>query len=359
MLLLGLLKFLPDPDDVVGSDYDQYRKLLDDPHLYAVVQQRKGQITQLGWEVVNYTDSDGRYKEILSVLRRLEFQKIIGEMLNALLLGYSVLEINWKRKEDRIIPIDIIEKPQEWFGFDNENEIKLRKSFGELENLPRMKFLLCQHNATYNNPYGEKLLKKVYWIVNQKEIAGEMWQKLAERYGLPQLIGRYPSTATQADIDRLLENVEKMIEDNITVMSESDQIEYSESAKYNVGETYERLMDYYNAEISKAFLTVTLTTELRRTGSYKAAEIHKEMLEYIGMEDKKLVEKAFNTMLSWYADLNWSPNEKRPRIKLERKERIIESSVDRDQKLREMGVVFSKEYYKKRYNLDEGDFVLQ
>lgn len=42
-------------------------------------------------------------------------------------------------------------------------------------------------------------------------------------------------------------------------------------------------MNFHNKEISKAVLTVTLTTEIEKVGSYKASEIHKEMFSYLGV----------------------------------------------------------------------------
>ena len=46
------------------------------------------------------------------------------------------------------------------------------------------------------------------------------------------------------------------------------------------------------------------------------------------------------------------------RIKLEKKERIVEATIERDKILKEMGVEFTEEYYKKKYNLEREDFRL-
>jgi len=104
-------------------------------------------------------------------------------------------------------------------------------------------------------------------------------------------------------------------------------------------------------------LSVTLTTELQKAGSYKAAEIHKEMLSYLGISDKKLVEKGLNKLIEYFCQLNYG-NIPTPRIKLIKKEAVIEQSAERDKLLSEIGVKFSKEYFKKRYNLSENDFEL-
>ncbi|MBU1680308.1 MAG: DUF935 domain-containing protein, partial [Bacteroidetes bacterium] len=65
------------------------------------------------------------------------------------------------------------------------------------------------------------------------------------------------------------------------------------------------MCDFHNNEISKAILTVTLTMDIGSSGSYGATEVHKEMLGYIGIADKKLVELAINKLLRFYTDLNY------------------------------------------------------
>ena len=57
-------------------------------------------------------------------------------------------------------------------------------------------------------------------------------------------------------------------------------------------------------------------------GSYKASEIHREMLSYLGVSDKKLVERAINKLLEYYMKINYGEMTL-PRIKLNKKEAVI------------------------------------
>ncbi|GBD86304.1 hypothetical protein BMS3Abin03_00220 [bacterium BMS3Abin03] len=168
---------------------------------------------------------------------------------------------------------------------------------------------------------------------------------------------RYPNTFTEVQKDEFLEQLKQMIEDNITIFEDGLTIEIKESPKYDIGQLYERLVSFHNKEISKAVLTVTLTTEIEKVGSYKASEIHREMLSYLGVSDKKLVERALNTLLEYYVKINYGDIHL-PRVKLNKKEAIIEESAERDKLLSEIGVKFNKEYFMKRYNLGERDFEL-
>ena len=81
------------------------------------------------------------------------------------------------------------------------------------------------------------------------------------------------------------------------------------------------------------------------------------MLSYLGVTDKKLVEKALNKLIEYYCFLN-SGRIDTPRVKLNKKESVVEKSAERDKILSDIGVKFTKEYFKKRYNLSENDFEL-
>jgi len=361
--------FLPDPDKILIEneyDYEIYRDLLMDPHLMATIQQRKMQVMQLEYEIEQSAEGKGQSvitKELENVFENLDLNYIISEIMDAIFFGYSVIELTWMKDGKKLLPDKILGKPQEWFIFDKYNELRLRKYkhgfylYEEGEKLPPYKFVLTQHKPTFTNPYGEKILSRCYWPVTLKKGGIEYWQLMMERYGMPYLIGRYPNTFTATQKTEFLDQLKQMVVDNITIFDEALGIELKESPQFDIGQLYENLVKYHNREISKAVLTVTLTTEIEKTGSYKAGEVHKEMLQFLGESDRKLVESSLNKIIDYYCELNYG-NIDRPKIKLLDKEKVIEESVDRDKVLSDMGVKFSKEYFMKRYKLAENDFSL-
>jgi phage gp29-like protein len=362
--------FLPDPDKILIEneyDYEIYRDLLLDPHLMATIQQRKMQVMQLEWEIeaqgAKSIGQRGITEELEQVFETIDFNELVSEIMDAIFFGYSIVELTWKKDGKILRPDKITGKPQEWFIFDKNNELRLRKYkhgfylFEEGEKLPPYKFILTQHKPTFTNPYGEKILSRCYWPVTLKKGGIEYWQLMMERYGMPYLIGRYPNTFTATQKTEFLEQLKQMVVDNITIFDEALGIELKESPQFDIGQLYENLVKFHNREISKAVLTVTLTTEIEKTGSYKAGEVHKEMLQFLGESDRKLVETSLNKIIDYYCELNYG-NIERPKIKLLDKEKVIEESVDRDKALTDMGVKFSKEYFMKRYKLSDNDFSL-
>ncbi len=90
-----LFSTLPDPDKILQNnnyDFNIYRDLLLDPHLMAVVQQRKMQVMQMGWSV----DFEGDEKikgKVIDLVRALPLSYIMNDILDAIFFGFSILEI--------------------------------------------------------------------------------------------------------------------------------------------------------------------------------------------------------------------------------------------------------------------------
>ena len=393
-----LMTVLPDPDEILaenGYDFKIYRDLLTDPNLTATVQQRKLQILQMDWEVIetikrpdksgfplrsnieqrvkcsknshfDYAQCDIKEKAE-KVLNNLPLQRIMSEIMDCLLFGMTIQEITYDLNDDgELEPVKIEAKPQEWFIFNVNNELRMRKKttagvylFEEGERLPDFKFIVNRYHATYDNPYGDKILARCYWPITFKRAATEFWQLMVERYGMPFLLGFHPSGWTRTQIDDFLEQLKEMINENVYVFPETlkDMIQLKESPQYDIGQLYEILINHHNREVSKAVLTVTLTTDMQGVGSYKAADIHKEMLSYIGLSDKKIVEDGLNRILQYWTFLNWGHLDS-PKVVLKKKEKIVDESEKRDEVLSKMGVKFTKEYFKKRYRLEDEDFEL-
>jgi len=390
---------LPDPDKILKANnynYGIYRDLLTDPHLSAAIQQRKMQVLQMGWEISppqaerienselrieNEKQTEKIKKEAIQIIQNLELQRISSDILDAAYFGFAVGEIQWELINNKIVPVDILSKPQEWFIFGKDNRLRSRSRqkyppkrwwtgsgqarartgdyiFEEGEELPEYKFVISQYQPSYVNPYGEKLLARCYWPITFKRAGIEQWHLISEKFGLPAILGYYTQGATEPEKQELLDQITAMLENNIAVMQTGTQIDFKENPKYEIGQLFEKLCEFHNEEISKAILSVTLTIENGGVGSYSATSVHQQMLGFIGIADKKLVELALNKMLRFYTDLNYGSDVESPKIKLSKKEAVITESEQRDKALCEMGVKFTKEYFMKRYNLTEEDFVL-
>lgn len=360
----SLANILPDPDVVLkkqGKDIRIYKELLCDPHVFACVQSRKSGVLSLDWDINRgVEESDSNVDDLKNLLKELDIQKLISDILDATQFGFQPLEIIWKRaKSGHILPAKIIAKPQEWFCFDNDNNLKFRTKdnyYGEV--VPEKKFLLAQNNPSYNNPYGERTLSHVFWAVTFKKGGLKFWVVFTEKYGMPHLIGKHPRGASREETNTLADMLELMVQDAIAVIPDDSSVEIQEANKSSSAEIYEKLIDKMNSEISKAILGQTLTTEIGSAGSYAASNTHMAVRQDIIDADRKLVESVINQLIRWIYEINFS-NAEVPIFEMYAPEDVDLTLAQRDKILYDTGVKFTKEYFIKTYGLEDEDFEIR
>jgi len=357
--------FLPDPDPVLrkqGKDITVYRNLLADPHLSGCIQSRKAGVLSCEWliEPGGGKRADRKAADFVrDVLKGLDMQRIISEVLDAVLFGYSPLEVMWEVDGSQVVISDIVGKPPEWFGFDAENRLRFRSKDHPVEGelLPPKKFLLARNQPSYANPYGERVLSKCFWPCVFKKGGWKFWVIFTEKYGMPFLMGRHPRGATTEEINALLDALERMVQDAVAVVPEDASVEIKEAAKSSSAQVYERLIERCNFEISKAVLGQTLTTEQGRVGSEALGRVHLAVRSDIVDQDKALVVGTLQKAIRWLVDLNF-PSVAYPRFRFYEEEDLQPERAERDLKLVQQGVSFTKQYYLKAYNFSEGDILL-
>lgn len=352
---------LPDPDPILkkqSKDITIYKELLSDAHVWACIQSRKAGVLSLEW-AIDRGKAKSRQAKIIEVLfNSLDLYSIISEILNASLFGFQPLEVLWQKEGNLVIPNNIKAKPAEWFVFDDENNLKLRtKENREGEIVPAKKFLCPQYNPSYENPYGERTLSRVFWPVTFKKGGLKFWVIFTEKYGMPFLIGKHPRGTSKEDTDNLADMLETMVQDAIAVIPDDSSVEIQEAGgKTGSAEIYDKLIDKMNAEISKAVLGQTLTTEVGDKGSYAASNTHMAVRGDIIDADKKMVEKTLNQLIKWIYELNFSSETSNiPTFTMWEEEDVDLNLAQRDKILTETGVKFSKSYFIKTYGLEEDD----
>lgn len=349
---------LPDPDPVLkrqGKDMKIYRELLCDAHVFACTQSRKAGVLSLEWDINRGADKDKNSQLIKDLFKKFDIYQFISDILDCVFFGFQPIEILWQKVDSFVLPLSIVAKPPEWFCYDDENNLKFRTRENYWgEELPDKKFLCPQSNASYDNPYGERVLSRVFWPVTFKKGGLKFWILFCEKYGIPYLIGKHPRGASKEETEALADLLEAMIQDAIAVIPDDSSVEIMEADKSSSAEVFQSLIDAMNAEISKAILGQTLTTEIGSTGSYAASQTHMSVRQDIIDSDKKIVEKTINQLIKWIYELNFS-NQDIPQFEMYKIEDVDLTLAQRDKVLVDCGVKFTKKYFIKNYGFDEED----
>ena len=358
-----LMRTLPDPDPVLkkmGKGITALQELLTDSHLESVWSVRCSAASGAEWFMA--AGADGKREQeaadaFAEQLSALDVPLIIEEMMNAVAYGYSPLEVLWKQDGDRWGIGGIVGKPPQWFEFDQDNRLVFRTGAMGIEEIPENRFLLVRHRPSYANPYGDKLFSKCFWPVTFKKNGFRWWTVFVEKYGGAFLYGKYPNNAGEEYKAELLGALEKMISDAVAIAPEGADITIEALAnKGSVSNVHAEYIAMANAEISKAILGQTLTTEIGDKGSYAAAKTHNRVREDLAAADRRRIAAAFNRLASVFTFYNFGADVVPPVFSFVKDEDLQTDRADRDTKLFVMGWRPKKSYIAWEYGIPEDDF---
>lgn len=344
----------------VGNSIGGLTDLRTDTHLSSLIQSRKSGILSLEWDIITDGQDSSDNTFLYNIFNNLNINNIISEILEAPLYGYKFLEIVWRYENNRLIPKDVIGKPCEWFTFDNNNigyfiDNKRNKHFAS-----QLKFLLVNHNASYNNPFGESLLSKCFWPIFFKKEAMKLWAFYLDKYSSPYLIGEFVGvnqTPNKEVAEEFGDAMNDLRQSGIMVLGLDQKVTPLDLSHADSSNIYKQFILYYNSEMSKAILSQTLTTEQSDTGSYAMSQTHLQVRSDIIDADKKLVEETFNELIKKIYYLNFNQKDNLPKFRLYEQEDVDLILSQRDGVLAsQTGIKFTKEYFKSAYGFKDTDF---
>ncbi|MCE5333839.1 MAG: DUF935 domain-containing protein [Desulfobacteraceae bacterium] len=356
--------YLPDPDPILlkaGAGSEVLERCLADAHVLACYQSRKAGVINSEFKLVYPKGSEGLAEYFDNLVESLPVYEIIAQLLDAPFYGFSVNEVIWRERGSKWVPIEIAQKPNEWFVWDKLNRLRFlsRANYLEGELLPPYKFLVCRHFPSFQNPYGIRIMSRCIWPVTFKKGGFKFWTIFVERFGIPWSVGKVPPGTDEEARNALLRTIEKMVQSACAVINDDETIEIMEAKTKGDGggSVFQALVDACNAEISKAILTQTLSTEIGDKGAYAATQSHLAVREELCQMDKRLVSGVFNQLFQWCALLNFK-SAKAPRFVFVEEDDAREAHARRDSQLSNQGVRFKPSYYERQYNLRPGEFTV-
>jgi len=125
-----------------------------------------------------------------------------------------------------------------------------------------------------------------------------------------------------------------------------------DSIRSQSGAVHETFYTAQNAEIAKAILGQTLTSDIGNHGSRAAAEVHYQVKVDIAKSDQRLVAQAFNKLFSLVTLFNFGADIPAPRFEFEQMEELHKERAERDRILYDMGARFNADYLSAHYQID-------
>ena len=363
----AVLDALPDTDVILskaGIGIPQLRNLMHDSQVETVWNTRLAGVTGVGFSIEPGDAAPKAQRAasyIKEMVRSYDFPTIISAMMDAVAFGFCPVEIIWNTAGRQWKAVDFIPKPPEWFFFSGTKELMFR-SIGSYtgQKVPDNKFILVQNRPSYANPYGIKLFSKVYWPVTFRRNGVRWWVTFLEKFGSPFIYGKFQKGASAEDKDDLLSALEDMIANSVAVGPDDSYVEIKgDTIRSQSGKVHEAFYDAQNAEIAKAILGQTLTSDIGEHGSRAAAQVHYQVKADITKSDQRLVAQAFNKLFALVTLFNFGAAVPPPRFVFEQMAELHKDRAERDKILYDMGARFNADYLSAHYQIDPSHIEVQ
>lgn len=337
---------------------DLYRDLRRDGKVFAGLQKRQLALVGKAWQVEprvkNVAKGTQDAQTMTAILKGIAFDRLCGELLEALLAGFAVAEIVWTVANGMVVPSRVIKRAQRRFVYVQEDEnspaslrLLTRENMLTGVPVPDRKFIVHRVNPEDDSPYGTGLGLQLYWPVFFKRKGIVAWNKLCDRFGSPTPHGKYPRNAGAKEKGTLADALRAMSNDGYLMTPEGMEIALLESKLSGNVTTQQQLCEYMDDWISE----VLTGQEPARSGGgalAAASKERKDVRQDLTQADSDLLSETINeTLVAWICEYNGlEPCHVYRQIK---EEEDTKTQAEGDKLVYEMGFEMDEDTVRSRY----------
>ena len=312
-----------------------YQRLLYDEQVQGCFSKLMQEVTSRPWYVQQYSDKPGDLAVrdfVAEVLEEMSIDDIYKGMAEAMITGFSVGEIMWKKTKRGVIPFDVRMRDQRRFVFQEEEDaangftmrcLTFNRMFEGVE-LPQRKFIVSRYWVSHNgDPYGAALGRILYPLVKFRRRAIESYVLYGDRYATPTAVAKAPLSASTRELDTLYGHLSNLSQETAMILPEGYELEFVVPS--GSPEVFKNLIDYIDKEIS---LVICGEDEAGRAeaGSRASSQVANTIRVVRASEISEMLSHTLTqTLVRWIVDLNFGVDVAAP--VLTREFRIEESDL--------------------------------
>jgi phage gp29-like protein len=289
-------KIMPDPDAMLrmaGIPVTGLKNLEYDPRVFSACEQRVAKTKMKDWALDKGKAKSATTKLTQKMLERLDVYGYVDQSAQAWKYGFKLFEVV-KTFEDGILWPKPIGHPTEFFIFNATGQIQWRTIHSIIgEDLPEGDYILLVNRGSQQNPYGEKVLSRVYWWVNFKREMCRYRQIMGENFGLDAIFlsQEFDKNSTQAAMVK--EGILGLLSQRVGIFPKGVDITTIASAGRSGADVFSSSIDYDDNSISEAILTQALTQNTQQTGTYGSKMVGQENEYNVSESDERTLYVPF------------------------------------------------------------------
>ena len=212
-----------------------------------------------------------------------DFEDVLFDVTDAIGKGFACLEIEWHRVERFWLPKTITHRPQSWFvlhrGYRQELRLRTHQHVDGVPGQALQPFGWLTHVHKAKSGYLERsaLFRQLVWTYLFKNYSVGDLAEFLEIYGIPLRVGKYPSSASEAEKLTLLRALAAIGHNAAGIVPEGMLMEFHNAATGDP-KAFELMMNWCERNQSKVILGATLTSGADGKASTNAlGQIHNEV----------------------------------------------------------------------------------
>jgi phage gp29-like protein len=269
-----------------------------DSHLAGEFGKRTGALLGLDWSIEPPSSPSLQERKAAAwceeILRDVvdDLEDMLTAMMEGVGHGFSFIEQEWRQLGSERIPV-WNPRPQTWFQLDHSRrELRLRDGSGDGAELWPFGWVRHQPGKVKTGYLGRAgLLRPLIWPWMYRAYALSDFAEYLETYGLPFIVGKYFSSATQEEKSSLMRAVTALGHDARAIMPQDMALEIQKITGGGDSTPHLAMMEWAEKAISKLILGATLTTQADgKTSTNALGNVHNDVRHDILHADVRQVE---------------------------------------------------------------------
>lgn len=260
-----------------GESQEVFERMMDDPRVGSLVEQRKARVLLLEPSITDSGD-----KEVDDAVRaNLDFNTFFNLnniLLNAVPFGLAAVEVVWERKNGFFVPRSFVPIPRTALSFPGTygGNVGYFTPVITSQQVPLddgRKFIVHRNDSGNGDRWGSPVLRRAYWPWRFKNIGFDAWVFAAKKIGVPTILALFET--------RNEDDAKKRAQDLTAALSEWEA--GSSGAMGNVKDLkvvdssindFNLLVESCNAEIAYAITGQSLATNQAQYGTRAQSDTH-------------------------------------------------------------------------------------
>lgn len=276
--------------DADNGDITAQQELFDDmedrdAHLAGEMGKRAGALLGLDWSIEAPRDANAAEKNaaawVTEVLQDYvdDFEDLLLAMMAGVGRGFAPIELEWSRVGSEWLPA-FNPRPQTWFRLSlDRRELHLKDGSADGATPWPFGWIMHTHGKARTGYLGRLgILRPLVWPFLYRAYSMGDFAEFLETYGLPIIVGKYFSGATDAEKSSLMRAVAALGHDARAIMPADMELEINTVTGGAGGSHHLAMVEWAEKAISKAILGATLTSGADGKSSTNAlGKIHNEV----------------------------------------------------------------------------------